>query len=344
MPEAEPTLEQWRRLYEVAGRVKQTAPWQWMLETDLFAIQDPQTGEVGFVSVMGNLGEHLGIANYPGALGFHGFWRMATGNERTVEDEFFMLPQLQASFEDRAQLDKRDRELIQALGLKYRGKQAWPLFRSYRPGYMAWHLEAPEADLLYWTLEQLLEVASRFQDLARPVRARIPTEYLLRVPAVVGDTVRWRDDVAPAPDPPEREIAIELAPGLLESARRVKRGMREIEVDVSPQPFVIGERGQRPQVPFMLIAVDVESGSLLCADVLTAEGSIAAMYGKAPGHLLAAIAQLGTRPATIGVCNWRLESVLAPIAPAIGAKLARKKRLPALERVSRELERFMGRS
>ncbi len=343
VPETEPTLEQWRRLYEVAGRVKEAAPWQWMLESDLFALQDPGTGELGFVSVMGNLGEHLAVANYPGALGYHGFWLMATGNDRNVEEEFFMLPQLQASFEDRDQLNERDRDLIGALGLKYRGKQAWPLFRSYRPGYMPWHLEAHEADLLYWTLEQLLKVAPRYRGLARPARARIPKEYPLRAPAVEGEAVTWRDGVAPAPDPPEHEIVIDLAPGLLESARRMAHGLREIEVDLSPQPFVVGERGQRPQVPFMLMAVNVQSGMVLCTDLLTAERGIEAMYGEAPGHLLAAIARLGARPATIAIRNWRLESVLAPIAPAIGAKLARKKRLPALDRVNRELERFMGR-
>ncbi len=338
MPEAaEPTLEQWRRLYEVAGRVKQTAPWQWMLESDLFAIQDPHTGELGFVSVIGNLGEHLAVANYPGALGFHGFWRMATGNDRAVEEELFVLPQLQAAFEDRDQLDKRDREAIQALGLKYRGKQAWPSFRSYRPGYMPWHLEAPEADRLYWTLEQLLEVAPRYQGIAHPTGARIPKEYPLRVPEVVGEAITWRDGVTPAPDPPDQTIAIDLAPGLLESVRRVERGLREIEVDLSPEPFVIGERGQRPQVPFMLMAVDVGSGLVLCTDLLTAEHGIEAMYGEAPGRLLAAIARLDARPVTIAVRNWRLEAVLEPIAPAISAKLAPKKRLPALDRVTREI-------
>ena len=343
MTDSEPTLEQWRKLYDVAGRVKQMAPWQWMLETDLFAIQHPQTGEVGFVSVMGTLGEHLAIAHYSGAIGFYGFWRMATGSKQEVEDEYFLLPQLQASFEDRDQLDKRDREVIQALGLKYRGKQAWPLFRSYRPGYLPWHLEAPEADLLSWTLEQLLEVAPRFQGLARPARARIPKEYPLRVPSMVGDTVTWRDGVVAAPDVPLQEITIELAPGLLESVRRLERGPREIQVDLSPQPFVIGEPGQRPQVPFLLMAVDVESGFVLCTEVLAAEPNVEVMLGQAPGRLLATIVRLGVRPVTIAVRTWRLENVLSPVASAIGVKLVQKRRLPALERVSREMERFMGR-
>jgi hypothetical protein len=55
-----PTNEQWRRLYEAAVGVKELAPWEWMTETDVFGVQDPETQEIGFVSVMGALGEHFG--------------------------------------------------------------------------------------------------------------------------------------------------------------------------------------------------------------------------------------------------------------------------------------------
>ncbi len=44
------------------------APWQWMTEVDLFGIEHPVTGELGFVSVMGQLGEHLAIAVSTSAL------------------------------------------------------------------------------------------------------------------------------------------------------------------------------------------------------------------------------------------------------------------------------------
>jgi hypothetical protein len=36
-----------RRLYQALVRVKEIAPWEWMTETDVFGVQDPQTDEIG---------------------------------------------------------------------------------------------------------------------------------------------------------------------------------------------------------------------------------------------------------------------------------------------------------
>ena len=57
---------------------------------------------------------------------------------------FLGVPQLQASFEDRSELHDKDRQVIKDLGLKFRGRQTWPLFRSYRAGFVPWHLDADE--------------------------------------------------------------------------------------------------------------------------------------------------------------------------------------------------------
>ncbi len=37
-----------------------------MTEGDVFGVQDPDTGELGFVSVMGMLGEHYAVSVYLG--------------------------------------------------------------------------------------------------------------------------------------------------------------------------------------------------------------------------------------------------------------------------------------
>ena len=47
----EPTLDHWKRLYELAAEIKKLAPWRWMQEADLFAVQNPDTGENGFFCI-----------------------------------------------------------------------------------------------------------------------------------------------------------------------------------------------------------------------------------------------------------------------------------------------------
>ncbi|MCC6568662.1 MAG: hypothetical protein IT315_05445, partial [Anaerolineales bacterium] len=50
-----PSLEEWRKLYDLMAQLKDLAPWEWMEEDDIFGIQMPETGELGFISVMGTL-------------------------------------------------------------------------------------------------------------------------------------------------------------------------------------------------------------------------------------------------------------------------------------------------
>jgi len=69
MDQLAPTLEEWRRLYQATMRVKELAPWDWMTETDIFGVRDPEIHETGFVSVMGMRGEHFSLAVYLGGRG-----------------------------------------------------------------------------------------------------------------------------------------------------------------------------------------------------------------------------------------------------------------------------------
>src|SRR5215212_8247992 len=136
--EMTPGIREWRRLYESAVRIKEMSPWEWMTETDVFGVRSPETGELGFVSVMGLLGEHYAVSLYLGSEGINGFLDLQEMGPFADPGVLIQIPQIQASFEDREELDKRDREVIKELGLKFRGRNAWPMFRSYRPSFFPW--------------------------------------------------------------------------------------------------------------------------------------------------------------------------------------------------------------
>src|SRR5947209_235334 len=93
-----PTLEAWRQLYELAGKLKELAPWEWMDESEIFGVESPEDGEIGFVSVMGARGEHLAIGIYLGAEGLYGFWDFQNEGHEKEPLALFDIPQLQASF------------------------------------------------------------------------------------------------------------------------------------------------------------------------------------------------------------------------------------------------------
>src|SRR4051794_23060484 len=209
----EPSLAEWRELYEAAVAFRDAAPWQWMWDGDVFGVQDPESGRIGYCCVMGRLGEHYALAAYNGSEGLAGLWKMREAGPRAYRDPAEVLSWqdcLMASYEDRSFLHKRDLETIKALGLKFRGRNAWPEFRSYRPGYQPWFVTAAEARFLTLCLQQSLEVATGFHEqpaLLREVGPQGP--YLVRVPEQQGEQWIWKDPRRrPAPPRPAELTAL----------------------------------------------------------------------------------------------------------------------------------------
>jgi hypothetical protein len=119
-----PGIREWRGLFESAVRIKEISPWEWMTETDVFGVRSPETGELGCISVMGLLGQHYAVSLYLGSEGIHGFLDLQEMGPFADPGALIQIPQLQASFENREELDKRDRQVIKELGLKFRGRNA----------------------------------------------------------------------------------------------------------------------------------------------------------------------------------------------------------------------------
>jgi hypothetical protein len=129
-----------------------------MQETDIFGVEDPDSGEIGFVSVMGNIGEFESVAVYRGAEGIFGFIDFQNDSSASA-DRLLEIPEVQLSFTEPKFLEKRDRELLKASGLKFTGTR--PQFRSFRAGYVPWFITLVEARLLIHALSQTLEMTKR---------------------------------------------------------------------------------------------------------------------------------------------------------------------------------------
>ena len=339
-----PTLDEWRRLYAAAGRVKEMAPWTWMKETDIFGVQDPETGTLGFVSVMGAQGEHFAVAVYLRAEGLYHFWSyQVLGSKARVED-MLSIPQLHASFENRDQLSDQDRQVIEELGLKFREEQAWPLFQSYRPGYMPWFLEPGEARFLTIALEQLLEVAPRFRADAALFPPPYEERYLVRVSRSEGEAVLWEDSIVPVPQPEARPIQITIDPADLNAVERLPREGSQLEMDCAM--ILSGmqeERGARPVFPYLLMAVDAGSGLILDQNMLAVKTTPDALWAEVPGHVLHLLLRIGRVPGEIAMRSPQLFNVLTPLAGRLKIRLVPARRLPALERAWQSVLGFMQR-
>jgi hypothetical protein len=342
----QPTNAEWRALYEAAITFRDAAPWQWMDDTQVFGVQDPESAQIGYCCIMGELGEHFALAAYRGSEGLDGLWRMRTAWDTGIRDPMEILSLqdcLMASFEDRGQLHRRDLDQIRALGLKFRGRNAWPLFRSYRPGYEPWFLTAPEARFLTLCLAQALGVAERVRQNPRLLPQPAPrAPMLVRVPERRGDEWDWNDTLQrPAPAP--RPEAVPLP--LLDEARLrrlrelpASRGVLELDYFYT-NTAIKGENDERPYFPHLVLGVDAASGMPL-GFKLASPSQVPALLVEV---LLEVMEGMGMRPARIRIQREEAAAVLKPVTDRLRIRLGRARRLPAVEAARGELAAFLMR-
>lgn len=307
-----PSTTQWQQLYALADELKKLAPWDWMIEIDIFGVKDPYTGDIGFVSVMGQMGEHIAVAFYAGFASLDRFWDMQDlGDDLTAE---FLLntPHLQVSFEDRQTLEKYDLQIIKKLGRKYRGSNAWPRFRSLRAGYVPWRLLADEARFLIHALPQVVEVAQRFR--ANPDLLDWVGEdeaYLVRVPERVGDEWQWHDEWWPMQPPIDEPLPVQLDQRVMAQLAQLPASDSVVELDFFLVPAVIQEHPDtRPRFPYMLLAVDGDSGTVLGNDMLLVETTWPGLLADLPNRVAHMLLEYGSLPDTILVSNPQLYELI----------------------------------
>jgi hypothetical protein len=328
-----PSREQWEQLYTLADRIKALAPWNDLFEDELFGVRDPVTGEDYFISVMGQGGDHYAIGVYVGALALHQFWAVHDVDDEEMAIQMLLtIRQLQLTFEDREMLENFDRAVIKQLGRKYRGRAAWPTFRSFKPGYLPWQIDAAEADALICALEQTVDVLARAADDETLLEPVDEDSYLMRIPETQTDGVVWRDQVVKIPPPPMPELEIQLDAMQLEAARKLPRQkQRTLEVDIAtlPEP-IVGEDG-RPFLASLLLVVDHQSGMVLASELLP--------QGETPMHTIAGALQMlldkftqwGWLPNAVNVRHDMAKELLAPLSNTLKIKLNVARNLSMLD-------------
>ena len=342
----QPTITEWKRLYETAAELKKLAPWEWMDETKIFGVENPDTKEIGFVSTMGMMGEHLSVGVYIGAEGLYGFWDFQDEGLEAEPFALFEIPQLQISFEDRERLEKQDRDLIKKLDLKFRGKQSYPLFRSIRPSFMPWFITSEEARFLIYAIEQTLEVAPRVRENPNILIDERNTEnevVLVRFAEKKNGKLVWRDEMREIPPPAEKEFIIKIPQALVDELKafpQAKDFILEIDLFYSPTP--VGEKGKRPYIPKMLMLADGRSGMIAGFQIIQPEEDDLENYTEIGRHLFESLQKLNVRPQEIRVASESLFDLLKGLNQQLNIKLRQTDDLRAIEAAKEGLFGFFG--
>jgi len=340
MSEQSPTLPHWKALYEQALRFKQLACWTWMVEENIFGIQDPKTGEIGYCCVIGSLGEVFGVIVYLGSEGLEGYRKLQTRKRPPSSIEGLLLHNcLSLTFDDRKYVQKEEHEIIKQLGLNVRGRNAYPIFKNLKPGYLPWSITADEAVYLTHVLTQVEEVCLRFKERRTLLDPPAPGHYLVRTSEINGDTLTLRDQwLKPALAKP-KPLSInfdELRVQRLKSRDLKKQGIWEFDYAFADIP--IKETG-RPFFPCLLIVADHDTGFIFHNHMAPPD----AYPSQFANSFTEGLEKAGFLPMEILVAQDEATLILDPIAARLGIKLTKVTTCKEANRARKEFVKFMAR-
>ena len=333
--------EQWKSLIEASLRIAEMKPWTWMEESDVFGIQPVGAEFPSFVSVMGSFGEYCSMALYDSPAATHQILRLQQNADDNRMDEVLETPHLQAIFGSAADLSPEEKTIVKSLGISPRGRSAWPYYKSFRPGYAPWFIEPGEVSRLLLAMEQLLEFAPRFKkDPSILPEIGSTGRFWVRIQEVQDGHAVWREEVREYPQELKR-LRIAIPQSVVDGMRFIPVTDMCVELDAPLIHHFLGKPGERPRFPYLLILVESESLYSFGVEMMTVETTLEALWEQFPGRVLKALLKHKIKPSTLRVNNAWLQMILSPICGELGIQVQRCNRLPALERVRMDIDRFI---
>ena len=345
------SLKTWNHLYEAADRVYDLKPWEFVDDTELFGIQDPVSGEVGYCCILGGATSLIGIAIYRGNQGLKVYEKIRSG-ELNTETEDFLLYQncLQVLYVKMSDLDREDLKVIKRITKKPQEKEKAPIFRSYSPLWAPWFLSESEAQFLTLCLERVIEFTEIYQTDLGILDAEKPGTYLTYVSSEKNNdltwSLKWKSPQSSSifntsTSPLEDSIPARFNLSLVEKIQSLKlKRYGDWEADLLSVTGLMNHEGEdRPYFPRIITLIERENLEAIFTQVIAPLDSSeeTLLYG-----ILKTIQQRKGLPERICVSRAKLLIALQPLCNALGIELRIRSQLPVLSLIKEELRAFAG--
>ena len=329
---SEPSQEDWSALYGAAASFKKQSPWHWLNDLDTFAVANPADGQTSYCVIMGSGGREFGLAVFLGEEGFEHYQRIESGElEPESFETAFMLRSLSLTYGSRGELEKKDLATIRSLDLRFRGKMAWPLFRSQRPGWMPWFLAQDEVRFLTIVLEQALDMSARVRDEDLELQNEEDVELVL---TRYFQSTKWREEWRkPGVKEPEIVPVVPDPERLNELRQSAGKPSGTWEMDMFPLAAPMPAESGRLYLPRLALAVDKYTGMVLGLGLLGPTPDAAA---KQDG-MLKLLESVRHIPRQLRVATEEMRRIIEPAAENLGMSV-RVGVLPALAEAKHDLQ------
>ncbi|NLK22253.1 MAG: hypothetical protein GX308_09330 [Epulopiscium sp.] len=268
----ESNIEQWKELYNIAMEIGKLKPWDYFWDVELITIMLPGREEPCFCSILGRERERYGINVFIGFKGLRDYLDIVESGEGGIPPEYVMFEQSNIScfWGSREDVPNKQKKIIKELGLKFRGKNQWLYFESYKKGYMPYILDEEEVLFLTELFHQLYMALGGY------------TNNEIKVNFGAGQTLlheydeekkEWVDMSAPLPIVEKQYPLLILEDELLRAKMKKQAKINILlELDmVYMNAYVRDGKYDRPINPKLLLLVDHSNGVVVGQSMLTPE-------------------------------------------------------------------------
>jgi len=331
----------WRSLFAMIDRYKKTKLWDFLADDQIIIVELADTKERVYCSILGNAGQEFGIAVYIGDAGLASLQKLVSNPRQYGMDEVMHQRSLLLSLANRDELEEDDYSLIKRLGIAYRGKKQWPLFRSIKPGYYPWIIDEQEAIILTETLEIIVENANQWKQAPTNVPIVKEDKWLALLPVEKNESINWESKLL-KPERVENEKApAQLMISEIETKRIQKRfplveATLEFEGNYFPEP-VQNHPAERPVYPVMVIAADQHEGAIIYNQLLQHENYEQHLQAT----FLEMVEQIEAIPAEIRVENTETLRILKPLFKMLSVHVVQMESLPVITHFYQEMRNNM---
>ena len=321
----EAETEEWRALYEAGARVKELQPWETFWDMDLIALGGGWNEEV-YVSILGKGGDCYGISVYEGLDGLNDFMMLTLSERMNISSKYAMFSQnnLTCYWGNREELSEKQRRIIKDIGYRFRGKNQWLYFMSFRKGYFPFNMDQDEVRRMTMYLEMLADAVEYYQE--NGLKTDFEHKNMFYYSKAEGKVTAEERKL---PFTGCRFPSLTLTDGeLLEDLRSSQKGDAVLEADIIYLGAAVSDKKyERPANPCLCLLAEAGSGMMLAADMAGPEKDAGIMLAQEVADFTLTYGA----PKEIRVSNVMIEAILAHLCQEAGIRLRRVKRLHAVE-------------
>lgn len=322
---------------ELADSIYGLAPWKTLHDSDSIAIQPEPDGEIYFLNVMGGLGEHYGVGFYEGAESFWTMCKVIRGDEAPVD--LLLAAGFLVSFEERSNLDQRERALFKDLSRTYRGTE-WPSVRRQDPARVPWLPSAKHLPLLVELFEQTILLLGK--SYLKKWKKVDEDEIFLRRKKLDGkwENAKIETNTLRAP---ARRIRASVDISAI-AALPVRKQECELECRLIFAPIRCKNPAEASLLPMALLLAVTKMGPVVGFQLLPTEDGVDGAYASIPQALHDLLLKAGWLPSVISVRHPILLTLLTSLPPSVRTTVKAAHELPSCEMALQHLEGYLARA